>query len=248
MKNKIRTIIIEDDINAQEYLASILNESFSDIEIVAFINTVEGAIHLIRDKKPELVFMDIELKDGIAFNIFNKINIPNFEVIFVTGHENYIKKAIEHYAFSYIMKPIDSEKLIKVVNRYINLKQRLFSISKYEMLSDFLNQKNSNLLLHVGSEYILIDIKDVVKCIAEKNYTSFYMQNKVVYLASKPLKYYQELFSVKGFFRANRSVLINIDFIKSIYRKETIILKNRDKINVSVRNRSNLTNLINSLS
>jgi len=246
--SKIKTIIIEDNAQTQEYLSSILIKNLNSIEIVGFAISVEESIKLINKEKPELVFMDIELTDGYSFEIFNSISYTDFEVIFITAYDNYIKKAIDHYAFSFIMKPVNSSKLIEIVTRYISLKERMFTKSKYELLTNFITSKDSRFLIHVGNQHISIKVKDIIKCQADGNYTCFYLNNNKTYLASKSLKYYEGLLIEKGFFKAHRSVIINIDYISSIYKKETIILTNNDKVNVSVRNKSNLINLINKFS
>jgi len=246
--NKIKVIIVEDNIKAQEYLTLILKSNFKDIEIVAYAKSVKQSIDVISNEKPELVFMDIELSDGNAFEIFEKIDNINFEVVFVTAHDDFLKKAIDHYAFSFIIKPIEEEKIISCINRYINLKERLFSTYKLKNLTKFLDTQDSQFLLHVGNEHILVRLNDIVKCVADGNYTQFYFKSKKKYLASNPLKYYEALLVNKGFFRAHRSILVNIDFINTIYRKETIILKNRERINVSTRNKFKLVALIKLLS
>lgn len=242
---KIKTIIIEDNIQAQEYLANIITNNFDTIEILGYADNIVSASRLINTIKPELVFMDIELKDGNSFEIFNTISTHDFEVIFVTAFDDYLKKAIDHYAFSFILKPIVEDKLIKIVSRFINLNNRLFSKSKYLLLTDFLKTKDSQFLIQVGHNYVSIKISDIIKCVAEGNYTSFYLNNGKKLLASNSLKYFEGLIIDKGFFKANRSTIINIHHIDSIYKKETIILKNKDKVNVSARNKSNLTQLIN---
>ncbi|WP_299336033.1 LytTR family DNA-binding domain-containing protein [uncultured Psychroserpens sp.] len=246
--SKINTIIIEDNIESQEYLTSILQSQFSNIDIIGYADNVIDSISIINTEKPELIFMDIELIDGYSFEIFKHLKHHDFEVIFVTAFDNYMSKAIDHYAFSYIIKPYEKDRMIKVINRYIHLKERLFSEHKFQLLSSFLSSKSSRFLLHVGNEHVSININDIIKCEAEGNYTYFYLADHKKYLASNSLKYYEELLIDKGFFKAHRSVLINIEYIASIYKKETIILTNNDKINVSVRNKSNLTDLINQLS
>ncbi|WP_347924358.1 LytTR family DNA-binding domain-containing protein [Pontimicrobium sp. SW4] len=246
--SKIITIIIEDDIRAQEYLINILRNHFSTIDIIGVSPSIKKSVELINRLKPELIFMDIELTDGSSFAIFNQLNYHDFEVIFVTAFDNYIQKAIDHYAFSFITKPIDNVKLVAAVQHYLNLKERLYTQSKFEHFSKFLDQKNTRLLIHIGSEHISIKIEELIKCEAEGNYTQFYMKNGDTHLASNPLKYYEFLLIEKGFFKAHRSVIININWIKSIYKKESIVLENNDKIQVSVRNKSHLSDLINSIS
>ncbi|WP_025742508.1 LytR/AlgR family response regulator transcription factor [Aquimarina pacifica] len=242
--SKIKAIIIEDDSQAQEYLFSILNENFNNIEIKGYADSIEKSVMLINKEKPELVFMDIELKDGLSFEIFNYLNDINFEVIFITAYDHFIQRAIDHFAFSFIVKPIDHQKLIPSVKRYTNLKERLFTQKKYDLFQTFINRENPQFLLHTGNEYISVRVNDIIKFTAEGNYTKFYLLNGETYLASKILKYYYELLKDQGFFKAHRSVVINIDYIASIYKKETILLKNKEKINISARNKPNLSNLI----
>lgn len=245
---KINTIIIEDDSHAQEYLASLLKKNFSQLEFQGFADSIQKSVELIETVKPELVFMDIELTDGLSFEIFNRINYQDFEVIFVTAFENFIQKAIDHYAFSYIIKPIEETKVVNTVNRYLRLQERLFSKKKIELLSNFIEKNDARFLLHIGNEHISVKVGDIVKCEADGNYTRIVLMDGKEHLASNYLKYYEDLLEHKGFFKAHRSVLINISFIASIYKKETIVLANGDKIHVSTRNKSRLSELIESLS
>lgn len=245
---EIRVIIVEDQDKARDFLIRLINKNFSNIRILAYSDNINDVVSIIDQKKPELIFMDIELKDGLSFEIFEKITFHDFEVVFTTAFESYMKKAIDHYAFNYLIKPISEIELINVIKRYQSDRERLFNKYKYQLLSDFLKSNDAYLFIHIGKEYISVKVDDIVKCEADGNYTYFNLSNSKRLLASNYLKYYEELLVQKGFFRANRSVLVNIKYIQSIYKKQTIILKNRDKITVSVRNKSNLGDLINSLS
>lgn len=245
---KVNTIIIEDQIEARDYLNKILDDNFDRLNVLGYADTITDAVSLIHKHRPELIFMDIELKDGHSFEIFDQLFYHDFEVIFITAFEGFIQKALDHYALNYLIKPVDKEKLISILNRYIGKKERLYNAQKYELLSKFLNIKDSRLMVHTGNQYLSVKIDEVVKCVADGNYTNFYLENGKAFLVSKGLKYYETLLLSKGFFKPNRSVIININFIESIYKKETIILQNKDKINVSQRSKSSLTDLINSLS
>jgi len=242
MDKNISVIIIEDEKDSLEFLSEILIENFKEIEIVGNSGSIQESINILKLTKPELVFMDIELIDGNSFQILDEISNYEFEIIFTTGHNNYIEKAMEYYAFNFLSKPIDVDKLKNVVQRYLNLKDRLFTKQKYALLKEFLTE--SRLLIHTGNEHIAVDIDKIITCKADGNYTHFTTTDNLKYLASKSLKHYESLLINKGFFRANRSTLINIKHIASIYRKEAIILSNKEKIIVSVRNKSKLSDLI----
>ncbi|CAM1342729.1 LytR/AlgR family response regulator transcription factor [Tenacibaculum amylolyticum] len=103
---------------------------------------------------------------------------------------------------------------------------------------------SNTLFIHVNSSYVSVSLQELIKCEADGNYTKFFMDSGDEYLASKSLKYYEKMLKNKGFFRANRSVLINVRYIKSIYKKEAITLHNEERIVVSVRNKSSLVNFI----
>ncbi len=245
MNQLIPIVVIEDEDEAITYLTSTLKKHFSNLSIIATSKRVKDSIKILNELNPELVFMDIKLLDGDAFQILDAINNYDFEVIFITAHGNYIEKAMAYYAFNFLLKPIDSNQLKNVINRYITLKNRLFTKQKYMVFKEFMTE--SRLLIHTGNEHILLEIDSIIKCCADGNYAIFITNHKKEYLASKPLKYYEELLSEKGFFRASRSVLVNIKHIQSIYRKESLVLSNNEKVIVSTRNKSKLTNLIKEL-
>ncbi|NQY05276.1 MAG: response regulator transcription factor [Flavobacteriaceae bacterium] len=247
--NKINTIIIEDNKEAQDYLKGLINRYFGDtIEVLAVAESIEKAVEAIHTYQPELVFMDIELTDGHSFEIFNRIDNYNFEVVFVTAFKNYLQKAIDHFALSYVVKPILPEKLIEIVERYVKLRERIFSINKYTDFNNFIRKKEAKIFLNTGKEHVGVKVENIIKCEADGNYTHVYLNDDNKYMASNSLGYYQELLDEHGFFKPHRSVIINTDYIKSIYKKESIILTSGESVNISVRNRSKLTDLIASLS
>lgn len=244
---QINTIIIEDQYKSQEYLTSIIQKNFNNIKINGFAENIKDSIALINKVNPELILMDIELEDGLSFEIFKSLNNYDFEIIFITAHSNYLQSALNHYAFSFVTKPIDENKLINIIDKYIRLKQRIFSQAKYSVFENFIKNNNPNLLINTGKEHIYLTINEIIKIEARGNYALFFTDKKQ-HLASNTLKYYESLLIEKGFFKPNRSILINTKYIQSIYKKESIILKNRQSINVSTRNRPKLLELIKLLS
>lgn len=246
--NIIKTIVVEDSIETQKYLESVVSQYLPQLEIMSMTTSIQSTIAAINTINPELILMDIELDDGYSFEIFEKINHQNFEVIFITAFNDMMQTALEHYAFNYLTKPIDEKKLISTIQRYIQLKNRLYSKQKQHLLNQFLSSKNSKLLIHSGQEHVYVEISEIIKCEADGNFTHFYLKSSKKLLASKPLKYFETLLQEKGFFKAHRSVIININCISSIYKKETIILCNNDKVHVSLRNKSKLSGLIDLLS
>jgi len=248
MSEKINTVIIEDNSDALLYLKSLLQTHFNEISIVGTSSSVKKGVELIQSEKPELIFLDIELKGGTGFDILKKIKDVDYEVIFTTAHNSYIQKAIEHYAFYYLLKPIHLDSLKNVLERYQKIKSQNSTKHNLVGLHSFLKKQDTILMIKTGSQYINILVEDIVKCNSEGNYTYFLMSDSSKFLVSKPLKYYEQLLTEKGFFRANRFNLINIKHIVSIKHKEEILLSNKKYVNVSVRNKSKLMDVINQLS
>ncbi len=248
MIKKTTLHIIEDDHDAKIYLKNIVSENFNNIEIVGISDSVEASIESIKKTSPEIVLMDIILPDGDAFAILDAFSEPAFEVIFISAHGEYLEKALEYYALNFLTKPIDSRRLIRLLDRYTRFKKRMFEMQRYEMLKEIVQENGKKFLLHAGSKHIAIKFSDIIRCEAEGNYTLFYLTGKKKHLVSKPLGYYCDLLEGKDFFRISRFNLINLRHINHIYKKETIILSNNDKVNVSKRNRSKLIALITDLS
>lgn len=244
---KIYVAIIEDDPRALDYLTQLLLANFKSLEIVATGKSIKEGVQILSQNSIDLVFMDIELTDGLSFEIFKQIKNHKFEVIFVTAFDNYLTTAFEHYAFNYLQKPLDAGKLRNVIDRFLAMRTK-FSKEQFTQFQGFFQSKSSSLLVHTGNSHINLKLSEIIWCSSEGNFTHVYCTDSTKHLASNSLKYYEELLLSKGFFRASRSALINIDHIRSIYKKETIILSNKEKIQVSTRNRGKLNDLIGGLS
>ncbi len=243
----ISTIIIENDSEASNYLSTLLNQSSSGIDVRGFSKTVSEGIKLINLHNPELVFLDIHLDDGLGFEVLDAISNKSFEVVFITAYDTYYEKAIEHFAFNYLLKPINDVILERVLERYRSVKTRYFKQSKYQHFKEFIKESNSKILLQTGQNFRSVFLNDIISCHADSNYTSFILKGDKTILANNILKYYDNLLSQRGFFRVNRSCLVNTLHIDTILKKETIVLSNGINIPISVRNRRQLNNLIETL-
>ncbi|TMM59135.1 response regulator transcription factor [Maribacter algarum] len=246
MNGKIKSIIIEDNENAMESLVKLIATHFSEIDIIGKHSTIKDSIKAIKNQNPELILMDIVLKDGNAFEILDHFPNNTFEVIFITAHSEFMKRAFEHFAFTFISKPFEDIELIRAIQGYSTKRKRIFDHQRLQILKDFIKEDGSKFLVHVGNEYLAVDISDVVNCKSDGNYTQLHLKSGKKLLASNPLKYYENLLAYKGFYRMNRFDLINMNHVKSIYKKETVILSNGTKISITSRNKIRLAELMES--
>jgi len=242
-QHQIRTLIIEDNPQTLQYIEELVINN-PGLSLLGKASNIDDANKKLKVLSPNLVLMDIELGDATAFDLLDKFQNNNFDLIFITGHEEYFRKAFEYFAFSFLPKPFDKEKFEEVVQTYLQKTRRMFNHYKFEFLKDFIQARSSKFLLQTGNIHLTIDLEDVAFCKSDGNYTFFYFVDGSNIMANNTLKFYCQLLDQKGFFRISRFHLINIQNIDSIHKRETIVLKKNYRINVSVRNRQKLNRLI----
>lgn len=242
----IRTLLIEDNKNAYISLKKKLN-LIRGIEIVGWERTTQGSIKSIRELQPDIVFMDIQLEDGVAFEALDQLENEHFEIVFTTAYNTYYETAFKYYAFNYLLKPIDFQDLENVIHRYRKTSTPKSPKNKFYGMTLFLQEENSKILLKYGYDYIFKELHEIKKCTADGNYTKFYFHDGKSMLVSYALKYYVNLLEPKGFFRANRSHLLNIKYMKSVHKKEYIIMTDGEKIKVSTKYKEALIKIIETL-
>jgi two-component system, LytTR family, response regulator len=217
----IKIIIIEDDPDSLLHLKRHLTSEFPDIRFLGEANSIVSGINLINIVRPDLIFLDIELSDGIAFELLAKIGPAHFEIIFVTAHNEYILKALRFSAVDYLLKPVDSDELqhavIKAVER-IKAKEVNNRISN---LLDNLRNKNTltRIALPVKAGFDFVDIKEITHCEAIHNCTVVYHQSGTKYTCTRTMKEYCELLPGDIFFRIHHGYIVNVNFVKR-YHKE----------------------------
>jgi two-component system LytT family response regulator len=169
----------------------------------------------IESINPDLVFLDIQMPDGTGFDLLKMIPQKNFEVIFITAHEEFAIKAIKFSALDYILKPIDSEDLQQAVLRAVNTIDHKREESQFEALQlNMQPAQKRRLVLKTQESVHVVDLDKIVRCEADRNYTSFYMTEGKKILVSKTLKDYETLLTGYNFLRVQQSHLINLDFVE----------------------------------
>ena len=119
----INTLIIEDEKTAADNLMRLLKLTKEPVSISAVLDSVEESVNWFNgNQQPDLVFMDIHLKDGNSFSIFEKVSVTA-PIVFITAYDNYLVKAFEQNSIEFLLKPIDEVSVLHTINKYKNLKQ-----------------------------------------------------------------------------------------------------------------------------
>jgi two-component system, LytTR family, response regulator len=243
----INALIVEDEPGNVRILYKLLESYCPQVNLCGHAGTVDTAFELIQQVKPDLVFLDIEMPGGNAFNLLDRLKPFSFEVIFVTAYDNYTLKAIKYSALDYILKPVNIEELIAAVNKVaekINagqLQQRMENL-----FSSLNNTKKSiqSLAVPANFGYEFIVTNNIIRCEASGKYTFFYMNDGRKVISVKNLKEYEDLLSPDIFFRIHNSHLININFIKRYLKSKGIIeMEDGIKIPLAARRKKEFLSL-----
>ena len=241
----IRTIVIEDEIDARKGLIKMLSVVNPNIRIVAEAGHVTESIELIKTHKPQLVIMDIELEDGNSFEILKALVTVDFKIIFTTAYSHYAIKAFKFSASDYLLKPISPIELKDAIQKTIidinneNQHQELL-----ELLKNRGDENPKNIVLKTSNQRFIVPIKDIIRLEADTAYTIFITENKKITI-SKNLKYYQDLLD-STFIRCHQSHLVNSIHIKEL-TKNGLLLSNKEIIPVSTRKKTEILRQINRL-
>lgn len=212
----MKVLIIEDEKPAAHKLKRLLGEINPDIEIIDVLKSVEDSINwFLHNPKPDLIFMDIQLEDGICFEIFEKkpIHTP---IIFTTAYDEYTLKAFKVNSIDYLLKPIDSDELKNAIDKF-NMHYKQTDYSRFEFI---INQLQSN-----TKERFLIKIGEHYKSIQTSNINCFYIKERCNFIhvdkgKNYPIDYsldkIEQLVDSKSFFRINRNFIINFSAIRDI--------------------------------
>jgi two-component system, LytTR family, response regulator len=246
----MKALIIEDEAQAISALKLELKTNCPTIEIIGEAKSIKEAIEKIKLLQPELVFLDIQLSDGLGFEILKTHKENNFKVIFTTAYSQYAIKAIKFSALDYLLKPIDSEELIAAVDKAFKSSKTNDTIK----IENFLHNQNETtsrkkIALHTSEGVNIFELENILRCSAESNYTCVYFNNGKKLLFSKTLKEFEDLLCASGFERIHHSHIINLNHLVSFVNKDGgyVILTDKSTLPVSQRKKSNLIAALNNI-
>ena len=237
----ITAVIVDDETKSREVLKRLLQEIDLELQIVGEADAVESGFEIIIKEKPQLVFLDVEMLDGTGFNLLEKFEELDFRVIFTTAYDKYAIKAFKYSAIDYLLKPIGIEELndaVFEVKKGID-KELNYSAQIKALIVNSRETEIKKIAIKGAAQIDFVAIDDILYCEAEENYCLITMVDNRKITASKPLKYFDTVLAEHAdFFRASKSCLINIKFIRSFVKAKDIIeLTNGYTVEVSRRRR-----------
>lgn len=228
---KIKAIIVEDELIAAEILRKKLKNHFSDISIIDICNNVAEAKKSMCTLDPDLVFSDVHLGDGNIFTVLRSIGNTEYPIIFVTSDNNYMHDAIKHCAVGYVLKPIeDSELRIAVNNALYKINERRSREKNVTPILQYIQQQTEKIALSTLEGMQIVSPIDIIYCQGDAGSTWVYLKSGVKLLSSYSIGYYKELLSNPRFLIVHKSYVVNIDHICSYDKRGTIIMTNGHEV------------------
>lgn len=236
----LKAVIIEDESSSREILRNYLAKYCKNVNVLGEAAGVKEGIELLSRTNPDLVFLDVEMPFGNAFDLLDQLPERSFETVFVTAYNTYALEALNNHAAYYLMKPINIDELIKSVSYVAEIKEKENALED-RILKSKLNKAEGKITLPQQDGFLVLNISDILYCKADDNYTEIYLQNKKL-LVSKTLKYFEEALADYPFARIHKSYLVNVNEVIK-YRKGkggSVIVSNGKELLVSASKKKQL--------
>lgn len=230
---KLDAILVEDEANSREILRNYLKKYCTKVNLVAEAASIQEGLELLSKHNIDLLFLDVEMPFGNAFDLLEQVPDRSFETVFVTAYDHYAKDALNEHAAYYLMKPINIDELINAVDYVWEVKEKEASLQQ-GVLNTKVKGVEGKLTLPQQDGFQVLNVSDILYCKADDNYTEIYLENKKI-LVSKTLKYFEEALSSFPFSRIHKSYLVNVNEVVK-YRKGkggSVVISNGKELLVS---------------
>ena len=215
----LKSIIIDDEPKNNRILRTLLQSYCPQINVTAEATDFEQAFSIIENEKPELLFLDIEMPYGNAFDFLEKIMPVQFEIIFVTAFNEYALKAFKYSALDYILKPVGIEELKNAIAKAEQkIQQKNINVQLNNFIGNFKKANAQKIALPLNDGLIFVPVSEITYCHAKGSYTIVHMQGKGHHTSTRTIKDYEDMLPPDIFIRVHNSYLINVNHIKKYHK------------------------------
>lgn len=237
----MRAVIVDDEQEARDVLRAMLRRHAPEVDILAEASSVNLAVDVLKDHKPDILFLDVQMPGGDGFELLKQLGAWDFDVIFITGSQHHAIQAIRFSALDYLMKPVLGDELRAAIDRHVakrasgpdQQKQFLENIAQPD-------ERTMKLTLTSGDRSYFVEPAEVVWCEADVNYTNLHLQDERRFVSARTLKDYEDMLTPLGFLRTHRSYLVNRAHVDHLDRSGFLVLRNGKRVEVASRRRDDI--------
>jgi two-component system, LytTR family, response regulator len=233
----IKAIIVDDEYYCCTVLETLLKKYCPHVNLCATCTSGVEAIEAIRNFRPSLLFLDIEMPGMNGFELLERLDNVDFALVFTTSYDRYALKAFSFSAMDYLLKPIDKDDLIKAVQK-AELKPNNNVNRQLEILLERISNPattNSRIALPTMEGLEFIQTNQVISCTSESNYTNIKLRGNKNFVVSRTLKDIEEMLGTQNFVRVHHSHVINVNEISKYVKGEGgyLVMSDGSTIDVS---------------
>lgn len=245
----IKAVIIDDEPNNQELISNLLKHYATHVQVLSAADSVKTGYQVIRDHKPNLVFLDIQMQDGTGFDLLRLFDKPDFKVLFVTAHEEFAIEAFKYSAIDYLLKPLSPASLLAALKKAEeSLTQEELSLKLKTLLDNMTEpaKQRRKIILKTLERIYSVDIQDIIRFESDGGYTKVYLADGSRIMVSRILKEFDDVLSGNDFVRVHHSHLININQVYFFEKSESqLVMKDQSVVPVSGRKKDHVLDLLN---
>jgi len=244
----LKIIIVDDEKRIRSSIRHLLEMYFPDSEVLAEAGDIVQAEQEIRKLKPDVVLLDIQMPGGTGFDLIRKLSPVNFKIIFITAFDKYAVQAFKYSALDYLLKPVSPDELVKALEKAKQQKQaEEFTLRLDTFIGNMAgqNREPKKIVLNTQNTVHVLNLSDIVRCEADRNYTKFYLVSGKSLLVTGSLKEYDDMLNPSGFFRCHHSHLINLSYIERVEKQnDQLVMKDTSMVPLAVRKKDTLLQLL----
>jgi two-component system LytT family response regulator len=244
----MKFVIIDDEEKHRNLIKSILKEE-KNLVCVGEATCVAEGLALIEETCPDLALLDIDMPDGTGFDLLKSISPIDFQVVFITAHDEFAVKAFKFSALDYLLKPIDPDELLLAVQKAQKVQQQSQNqLQLATLLSNVesFSQQVKKLVLKDSDNIYIVSTQEILYLQSDNNYTSFFLTENRKIVVSKTLKEYEQLLENSGFFRTHQSYLINLAYLHRIDKRDggSVVLQEKIYLPLAQRRKDSLLKML----
>jgi two-component system LytT family response regulator len=244
----LTAIVIDDDDYSRQLVIELMKQYFPEVKIVAESAFFYQGIKQIQKYEPSLIFLDMELPDGLGYEIFNVNFIYPIKVVFITGHKDYACDVINNFPAGYIVKPITPSVFVNIVLKALSMGNFQYPDFSEKLHMPSIRYENDKIVVRTSENIYIIWKENIVRCEAYRNYTTIYQLYEKKILVAQTLKDFEAMLSYPQFIRVHQSHLVNTSYMKRINKIESFLhMADNSRIPIACRKRELLMGYVKSI-
>ena len=233
MKNSLRALLVDDETTARITLSRMLKMYCPEVNIIGEANNIVDAGKLIHQLKPEIIFLDIRIGQHTGFDLLEMLKTHDFQLVFVTAYDQYAIQAFQYSALDYLLKPIDPDRLITVVQKCLKEKNDHQSSDRLKIVQDgWGNKETETIIVNNDQGYHFILLTELMRLSSDRGTTAFHTEHQPVITVAKNIGDFAKMLPESSFFRCHQSHIVNFRWVSSYLFQDggTIIMRDKTPV------------------